>query len=116
MAKLTHQSLDSFRRELEENKGDWIKVGMSTCGIAAGADEVYRVINEEVQKRGLAVRVEKCGCAGMCYAEPLVEVCVEGVPRSVYGKVDKDTALKIVDKHVSGKRLVNDHVFNVKVK
>ncbi|MFP4473466.1 MAG: (2Fe-2S) ferredoxin domain-containing protein [Candidatus Omnitrophota bacterium] len=96
-------------------KENWIRVGMSTCGISAGADKVFHVLKEETVKRGIDVRIERCGCAGKCYAEPLVEVSIEGMPQVVYGDVDTKTALKILDKHVLGKRFINDHIYDVKV-
>jgi len=47
-----------------------IKVGMASCGIAAGANDVYDLLKEVAQD----VEVKAVGCIGHCYAEPLVEV------------------------------------------
>lgn len=47
-----------------------IKVGMASCGIAAGADEVYDYLQDNVED----IDIVKVGCIGYCYAEPLVEV------------------------------------------
>jgi len=116
MEKFTPQALDKIREAKQQAPMNWIKVGMSTCGIAAGADKVFQILKEEIKKHDLTVKVEQCGCAGMCYAEPLVEVCIEGMPQVTYGTVDEETALRIVNKHVLGKFLLNDHIFNVKVK
>lgn len=103
-------------REKNESKGDYIRVGMSTCGIAAGADEVIAVLNDEAKKRNLSVDIRQGGCLGMCYAEPLVEVSVEGLPTVIYGKVNREAAIKIMEKHVAGKMLVNDYIFDFKVR
>jgi len=89
---------------------------MSSCGIAAGAEEVLAVFVEEARKRNLAIDIRKCGCVGMCFAEPLVEVKVEGLPPVIYGKVTKEVAAKIMEKHVVGKMLVNDYIFDFQVK
>jgi len=97
-------------------KGDWIKVGMSTCGIAAKADEVYATLLEEVKKRNLQIEIKKCGCLGMCYCEPNIEVSISGMPSVIYGKVDKEIAVKIIDKHVCGKMLVNDNIYDLRAK
>ncbi len=94
---------------------DWIKVGLSTCGIAAGAQDVYNTLQEECKKRNIAIDILQCGCAGNCSAEPLIQVAVEGMPIVTYGRVDTQTAIKILDKHVSDKRLVNDHIYTVEV-
>jgi len=101
---------------MANDKRDWIKVGMSTCGVAAGAEEVYKTLVEESQKRNIQIDIKKCGCLGMCYAEPLVEVSVEGLPCVIYGRVDKETAIKILEKHVCAKLLVNDSIYDLSLK
>ncbi len=91
-----------------------ISIGMSACGLAAGAEEVYKTLVEEVKKRDLAVDINKCGCIGMCYAEPLVEVRVKGMPTITYGKVTPEIAVKILEKHVAGKMLLNDLIYGMR--
>lgn len=113
MTKLTKVSFDQHKKALPATNKNWIKVGMSTCGIAAGAEEVYKTLQEEAKKKNLSIEIKKCGCLGMCYAEPLVEVHVEGVPQVIYGKVNKDIAIKILEKHVGTKMLVNDYIFDL---
>ena len=113
MSKFSREDLDAIRRQ-PDKRDSYISVGMSACGIAAGAEEVFKVLVEEVKKRRLPVEVNKCGCIGMCYAEPLVEVKVEGLPAVFYGKVTRDTAIKILEKHVAGKMLLNDSIYGVK--
>lgn len=81
-----------------------IRVGMSTCGIAAGAEEVARALIEGVRERGLDVEVRKTGCVGACYAEPLVEVLVEGMEPAYYGPVRPADADLILDTHVTLRR------------
>lgn len=111
MPKLDKATLEKMLSATPEG-GDWIKVGMSTCGLAAGAQEVYDTLIAEAKQRNMPIRISKCGCLGMCYAEPLVEVCVDGMPRVVYGKVDKATAMRIIDRHVGSRILVNDHIMS----
>ncbi len=113
MNKLTPSDLDKMSQPKPDKPGDWIKVGMSSCGIAAGAEEVFNFFAEEVKKRNLQIEIKKCGCAGACYAEPLVEVSVEGLPSVIYGAVNKEVANKILEKHVISKMLVNDFIFEV---
>ncbi len=115
MKKITREDLVKIQKERPSKGQNWIKVGYSTCGIAAGAKEVFDCFTEEVKKRRLDIKVKKCGCAGMCYAEPLVEVQAEGMPRVFYGKVDKEKAIKILDKHIGAKMLLNDLIYDVLV-
>jgi len=113
MNKLTPSDLDKMSKASSDRPRDWIKVGLSSCGIAAGAEDIFNFFVEEVKKRNLQVEIKKCGCAGACYAEPLVEVNVEGLPPVIYGGVNKDVATKILEKHIISKMLVNDYIFEV---
>ncbi len=116
MSKLTKDDLNKIKQENSKPRKNWIKVGMSTCGIAAGADVVLETLQQEVKKRNLDIIVGQCGCAGKCYAEPLVEVCIDGVPQVIYGGIDKKSAIEIIERHVVNKKLLNDHIYNVKGK
>jgi NADH:ubiquinone oxidoreductase subunit F (NADH-binding)/(2Fe-2S) ferredoxin len=105
MTKLAVGDLARMQAEQADTaRTDWIKVGTGTCGVAAGAEQVFRVLADEVKKRGLAVDVRRVGCVGMCAMEPLVEVGVQGAPRTMYGAVDEPVALRIIEEHVIGKR------------
>lgn len=115
MGKFTKNDLDQLKQKQLSSVKNWIKVGFSTCGIAAGAQEVFDVLCEEARKHNADIDIKKCGCVGMCSAEPMVEVCVKGLPRVFYGKVDRETAIKIMEKHVCGDLLVNDHICDLKV-
>lgn len=82
-----------------------VKVGMATCGIAAGARPVLSTLLEEVQKRNLSnVKITQTGCIGMCRLEPIVEV-FHGDEKVTYIKVDANKAKRIVAEH-----LVNGNV------
>jgi NADP-reducing hydrogenase subunit HndB len=116
MKKITREDLDKISAKPVNPAVNYIRVGMSTCGIAAGADEVLATLIEEAKKRNIQIDIKKCGCVGMCFAEPLVEVAVEGLPPVIYGKVNKEIAAKIMEKHVAGKILVNEYIFDLKVK
>ena len=98
MAKLTISQLDDFKKK--KSKTETIRVGLSSCGIAAGAKDVFKRFEKEIAERGLDVKLAQCGCAGMCHAEPLVEVIAEGMDPVVYGNVDEKAAVKILEEHV----------------
>ena len=121
MAKLTLADLKKLReaKHAEMNPRDaahkdvQLIVGMGTCGIAAESKKTFDVLVDELGKAGLPnVAIRQTGCMGLCHSEPTVEVLVPGMPTVVYGKVDPDTARKIVNQHVVRKLLVNDHVFD----
>jgi len=49
-----------------------IVVGLGTCGIAAGAEHTYAALAAAGGSGGPRFELEKSGCLGMCYREPLV--------------------------------------------
>ena len=111
MATMTAQDFDAIKESVQAGNKNWIKVGMSTCGIAAGASKTYRALEDELANQGqTTVSLRTCGCLGMCHAEPLVEVCIEGLPRVVYCNVTEDCAREIVRGHVMGRKLLQDHI------
>ena len=97
MEKLNKDSLSQLKSRLDNNETNYIKVGMSTCGIAAGADEVYSTLLNEVQNRNLDIKVKKTGCLGMCYAEPTIEVKFGDKEKVFYGGIDKNAALEVLN-------------------
>jgi (2Fe-2S) ferredoxin len=117
MEKLTRESLQKRNPEpCGPAACSYIKVGMSSCGIAAGAQLIFDLLKEEVARSHPDVAVRRCGCNGLCYAEPLVEVCIEGVPPVLYGRVTPDIAHRIVEEHLGDKRLLNDHIYAMAAK
>ena len=65
-----------------------ITVGLGTCGISAGGMPVYDTLVKE------GFTVEKVGCIGMCYNEPLVTVIDD--KKSVYGNVTEKNVSKLI--------------------
>jgi NADP-reducing hydrogenase subunit HndC len=91
----------------------FIRVGLSTCGIAAGALDTFYELRDELKRNNLQISVKRCGCAGRCSVEPLVEVAIEGMPVVTYGKVTKERIPEIVKKHVIEKQVVTDLEVNI---
>lgn len=77
-------------------KSNYIKVGMSSCGIAAGAEAVYQKLLDFVKEKQLPVKIKKTGCLGICYAEPLIEVKINEKSPVLYKNVTGDLAVKIL--------------------
>ena len=105
MPKLTPKDLDILRAKSVVIKTT-ISVGLSSCGIAAGAEAAFAALGEEVKARGLDISVRRVGCAGMCSMEPLVEVAVPGQPTVMYGSVTAEDARKIIAEHLVGGKII----------
>jgi len=74
-------------------------IGMGTCGMSAGAQQVYDRMQEILSENPGTFALSRTGCIGMCYREPLLEVR-EGDTRTIYGQVTPETAAGIFDSHV----------------
>ncbi|MDD5189466.1 MAG: NADH-quinone oxidoreductase subunit NuoF [Dehalococcoidales bacterium] len=71
-------------------------VGAATCGLASGAEQVIKTINEELAKNHIDAVVTRVGCIGLCYAEPIVDIIKPGQPRITYSKVTPEVAVKLI--------------------
>ncbi|MBT9172777.1 MAG: NADP-reducing hydrogenase subunit HndC [Syntrophomonadaceae bacterium] len=77
-----------------------VKVGLSTCGIAAGGQKTYAALAREITKHGLDVELRRTGCIGMCYIEPIVEIISPVGENDYYGAVTEDKAVQLVEEHL----------------
>lgn len=117
MKKFTLDSLRQFRNEqkktdVQGSSNIKVIVGMGTCGIAAGAKDALNVFLGEAYIRKIDnLHVHQTGCMGLCHAEPTVEVIMDGMPNTLYGKVDGNAAKRIVADHILEKRLVHGLVY-----
>ncbi len=80
-----------------------ILVGMATCGLTAGARKVFDFFRERARVSNWEGTVEKTGCIGLCYEEPLVDLVLPGKPRLTYRQVNPDVAGKIWEDLTAGK-------------
>ncbi len=87
-----------------------IAVGLGSCGIAAGARQVYETLQEELERSGLAVPVSTTGCIGACHREPLIEVRLEDGSRFLYGELDADRIRRVVEQHLIGGAPVEEYL------
>lgn len=121
MAKMTLEDLrklrDAKRQEMDmrspDNKTGEVIVSMGTSGIAAGAKDTLKTFVDELTAQGLtSVAVRQVGSMGLDHAEPTVEVRIPDMPTVIYGTVGPDIARAIVRRHIMGKELVNEHIFD----
>ncbi|AEX86276.1 NADP oxidoreductase [Marinitoga sp. 1135] len=88
-----------------------LKVAMGTCGIAAGAKETFNKLVEIVEEKGLDnIRIIQTGCMGYCHAEPTVEVSEPGKEPILYGKINEERAVELIEKHILNGELLQDSI------
>jgi NADH-quinone oxidoreductase subunit F len=77
-----------------------VTVGLSTCGIAAGAEDTYKALETTLSALPDAPELLRTGCVGMCYQEPLVEISNGDGVRYLYGHVSPDRVARLVEEHI----------------
>jgi NADH-quinone oxidoreductase subunit F len=80
-----------------------IAVGMGTCGIGNGADEVLEEFSRQLKKKKINAYLTRTGCFGFCAQEPLVNVGIPGQPLVIFNKVSLRDVSAIVGGIISGK-------------
>jgi NADP-reducing hydrogenase subunit HndB len=114
LRKLRDSKKTDIQRREAEGKEIQVIVGMGTCGIAAGAKSTLDSFINALDENKLVDRVlvRQTGCMGLCHSEPTVEVISPGMPNVIYGKVDAAAAKEIVQKHILGHELLDNHILN----
>jgi NADH-quinone oxidoreductase subunit F len=97
---------------MQEQGKTVIKVGLSTCGIAAGGNKTFSALQQEIDKNNLNVSLQMTGCIGMCYIEPIIEVISAG-ESNYYGGVTPEAAVRIIDEHIIKGQPVEDLLLNM---
>ncbi len=106
LADLKKMSSEFKSRVALREKGDnidnlvQVKVGMGTCGIAAGAKDIMDFFINQFDEEGIDGVVLQTGCLGHCEAEPLAEVSVPGKAPLVFGNVTPQRAGEILNKYI----------------
>ncbi|MCL2168244.1 MAG: 4Fe-4S binding protein [Lentimicrobiaceae bacterium] len=80
-----------------------IKVGLGSCGIAAGAQKVFDTLLEKLETNPNLFILDKTNCIGACYVEPLVQVNDE-----IYGEVTPDKMELILDSYLQNSGILQE--------
>ncbi len=91
------------------NTNTEVIVGLGSCGLAAGAGDVFDALADEMKKNGVDARLKKTGCIGLCYKEVLIDIISDGVKVS-YGNVTPAMAARIVKEHLVEGRPVDEWI------
>jgi NADH-quinone oxidoreductase subunit F len=76
-----------------------IRIGLGSCCVASGSDEIRQAVEDTVNSSGIRVKLKHVGCVGMCHQVPLVEIVpVNGEP-TLYSKVKPEDVKDIVSSH-----------------
>ncbi|HPW24608.1 MAG TPA: NADH-quinone oxidoreductase subunit NuoF [Candidatus Syntrophosphaera thermopropionivorans] len=76
-----------------------VKVGLASCGRAAGAMEVYDKLKEYLEQNEGAYILKKTGCIGMCFEEPIVSLSGSELGEITLGKVNAENVINLIEEY-----------------
>ena len=91
----------------DSRQGMRIAVGMATCGVAAGAKPIFKLLADETKDMDNTV-VKMVGCIGTCRLEPMFEV-YEGSKRTTYVMMTPEKCQRVIDEHIKGGKIVKEY-------
>lgn len=94
LEKLRKEARHEVSRRNQENIT--IFIGMGTCGIAAGANDVEEAVREALQELEIEAEIVGVGCIGMCHNEPLLDIQAPGRARVTYTNVKPGSVSRIL--------------------
>ncbi|HOD59828.1 MAG TPA: NADH-quinone oxidoreductase subunit NuoF [Candidatus Syntrophosphaera sp.] len=80
-----------------------VKVGLASCGRAAGAMEVYKKLEGYLSQDPATFTLRKTGCIGMCFEEPIVSLSGSEIGEITLGKVNSENVINLIEEYISGK-------------
>ncbi|MBN1820275.1 MAG: NAD(P)H-dependent oxidoreductase subunit E [Prolixibacteraceae bacterium] len=87
------------RADGSEIEGE-IRIGLGSCCVASGSEEIRQTVEEVVNEHGLNVKLKHVGCVGMCHQVPLVEIVpYNSNETKLYSKVKPQDVKDIIDNH-----------------
>jgi NADH-quinone oxidoreductase subunit F len=88
------------------SKVSTIKIGLGSCGIAAGGQKVHDALKHVLEEKGIQLPIGKTGCNGMCFNEVLLEVQDPVNGRVIYGDVTPEKLDRLVEEHICSGRVI----------
>ena len=85
----------TFTKEIQGE----IRIGLGSCCVASGSDEIRDAVQNTIERNHLNVKLKHVGCVGMCHQVPLVEVVPYDKETSLYSKVKAVDVEQIIQRH-----------------
>ncbi|MEM0014572.1 MAG: NADH-ubiquinone oxidoreductase-F iron-sulfur binding region domain-containing protein [Zestosphaera sp.] len=91
-----------LREIIYGSRGFRIRVPISSCTLAAGAENVYNAVVEALKTLGVDAEIHRVGCMGACYLDPWIELAKEGLPPAIYANVKAEAVEDLISRYVDG--------------
>ena len=76
-----------------------IHVGLGSCCMAKGSDQLFHALRESADQCGGRVSIKRVGCMGMCHRTPMVEVALPGQAAAYYSDLTPSQAGALIQRH-----------------
>ncbi len=76
-----------------------IHVGLGSCCMAKGSDQLFHALRESAGQCGGHVAIKRVGCMGMCHRTPMIEVTLPGKPAAYYSDLTPGQAGALMQRH-----------------
>ncbi|MEE4608958.1 MAG: NADH-quinone oxidoreductase subunit F, partial [Desulfobacteraceae bacterium] len=116
LAAIRRRAEDRRRGRMETDVPK-IHIGLATCGIASGALDTKQAFAQALAEHGIEALIHTVGCAGHCYAEPVVVIDhpQSGFPPIFYHQVTAGKAKMLVKLFLAGGDPRLEHVYGATV-
>lgn len=81
-----------------------IRVAMGSCCVASGAAAIETALYDRIRQLHAPVRVQRVGCMGLCYEEPLIEIVPPRGTPTLYTQVKPEDVPVILHQHFPAQR------------
>jgi NADP-reducing hydrogenase subunit HndB len=115
LAQAREQALELQRADANKYR-HYIRIGMASCSIAAGANDTLQAIKHQIAAESIPgvsadqICITQVGCLGLCSLEPIVQIQVADQPLVTYGKVTPAVAYLILRDHIGKGLIAQEHV------
>jgi len=87
---------------LQDSEKTVITVNIHGGSLPVGAEDIYKNLIFQTETRQLPVLVRKTGSLGFEFAETIVQIKRPGAPTIVYGHIDEDDVIELIERAVEG--------------
>ena len=84
-----------------------IRIGLGSCCVASGSEEVKKALEETIVLDELNINVKHVGCVGVCNQVPMIEIHKPNEEPEYYTKINASEVQKIVHNHFRPKGISN---------
>jgi len=103
--EVSHKDNIKGKKYTPEKYDAEIRLCTCTSCRAAGSKKIFDIIEAEIKRSGLNIKLKNVGCNGISYLAPFVEIYFNEDKKYRYGRVTEDNVIRIITKHFKPKNI-----------